>query len=92
MAKINVNVMRNSEKVNKKDLVLAKKYFKRQVTRACFFSIKNEVPDLKYGEAKLRTHYWLKVIYASYMLRTPLYSSRLIIKPGRLKNFYEKIQ
>ena len=90
MAEININVMKNSKKVGKRDLALAKKYFKKQITRACWFSIKDTVPDLGYSKTKLRTNLRLKLIYAIYMLRTPVYSLRLVIQPGKIKNIFKK--
>lgn len=88
MLKINLEVLKRIEGVDKADLKLAKNYYKRLTTRSCWFSIKNLVPDLNSNNETFKTPFQFKIKYCLYMLKTPLYSLRLVFKPGRLKKFW----
>jgi len=88
MLKINLEVLKRIEGVNKVDLKLAKNYYKRQTTRSCWFSIKNLVPNLNSNNETFKTPFQIKIKYCLYMLKTPFYSLRLVFKPGRLKKFW----
>jgi len=88
MLKINFDNMKDIESVNNKDLKLLKNYFRRQVTRASYFSIKNIVPDFQSKKQIFRTPINLKLKYCVFILLTPVYSFRIIFKPGRLKKYF----
>ena len=88
MLKLNLKVMKNIEGVHKADLMLLKNYFKRQATRACWFSIKNLVPDFDSNNQTFKTPFQIKLRYYINMLRTPVYSCRLVLRPGRFKKFW----
>jgi len=90
MFKINCDIMKDIKYVNKKDLKLIKNYYRRQITRASFFSIKNRVPDFEPNRQIFRTPISLKLKYLVYILLTPVYSIRIIFKPGRLKIFIDR--
>jgi hypothetical protein len=85
MSKSNIGVLKGIEGITKSDLRLAKKHFKRQVTRSCWFSLKNVVPDFDSNLKSIKTPFLTKLKYLLYMLKTPIYSFRLFVKPGRLK-------
>ena len=88
MLKVNFEIMKKIEGVNNGDLKLLKNYFKRQVSRACWLSIRNLVPDIYIKNQTLKIPFNLKLRYYIYMLMTPLYSLRLILRPGRLKKYF----
>jgi hypothetical protein len=85
MSKANIRVLKGIEGITKSDLKLAKNYFKKQTTRSCWFSLKNVIPDFNPKYKSVKTPFLTKAKYFLYMLKTPIYSFRLIIKPGRLK-------
>lgn len=90
MSRDNIEVLKGIKDITKSDLKLAKNYFKRQTTRSCWFSLKNMVPDFNSNYKSIKMPFLTKVRYFLYMLATPIYSFRLIIKPGRLKIYLNK--
>ena len=88
MLKLNFKIMKDIEGVNSSDLKLLKKYFKRQATRTSWFSIRNLVPDFHSNNQTFKTPLQIKLRYCIYMLRTPIFSFRLVVRPGRIKNFW----
>jgi len=83
MAEINLRVMQNIAGVQKTDINLGKNYFNRQTSRACWISIKNSTPDLELRNTNIKIKLRLKLIYFFYLMKTPIYSFRLIFQPGR---------
>jgi hypothetical protein len=91
MTQINLRVMENIAEVRKTDLKLVKNFYKRQTSRACWFSIKSTVPDLESKNTDLKIRSWLKLIYFFYLMKTPIYSFKLILKPSRIMKLFHKI-
>jgi hypothetical protein len=87
MMKLNLKTMRNIQGVHKSDLKLLKNHFRREATRSSWFSIRNIVPDFDSNNQTWKTPFQLKLRYFIRMLRTPVYTFRLVLRPGRLKNF-----
>lgn len=92
MAKLNLGVMKNIPGVQKADLNLGKNYFKRQISRACCFSIKNIVPDLAQIDNNFQINPWLRIIYFYYLIKTPIYSFKLIFQAGRIHKSPNKVK
>jgi len=90
MSQLNLGVLKGIKGIEKSDLKLAKNYFKKQTTRSCWLGIKNLVPDFDPNYKSNKTPFHIRVKYLLYMLKTPIYSFRLIFRPGRLKIFLDK--
>jgi hypothetical protein len=90
MSRANIGVLKGIKGTTKSDLKLAKNYFKRQTTRSCWFSLKNRVPDFDANYKSNKTPFLTKAKYFLYMLQTPIYSFRLVVKPGRLKIYLDQ--
>ena len=86
--KVHFETMKRIEGIKKSDLKLLKNYFKRQATRVSYFSMKNIVPDFDSKSQAFRIPFHLKLKYCINIFLTPLYSFRLIFKPGRLRKYF----
>lgn len=91
MLELNLGVMKTIQGLHKEDLKLGKRYFQRLATRSCWLAINNVVPDIDSNYQTLKTPFWTKMKYFSHMIKTPMYSFRMIFQPGRIKKFLFRI-
>lgn len=87
----NLQVMTGIKFITKKDLRLLKKYYARQLSHRSWLAINQKIPEYALSKKIFKgSNMTYKIMCVGFMLKTPIYSMRVILKPGRLKKYLAK--
>jgi hypothetical protein len=85
----NLRVLASIKYTSKKDARLLKKYYAHQLSHRSWLAIWSEIPEYSFSTKVFqKSNMIYKIVCVMYMLRTPIYSMRIVIKPGRLKKLW----
>jgi len=86
LLRTNLQVMSELKNISKNDKRLLKKYYARQLSHRSWLAILNKIPEYSFSRRIFKKSSMIyKIVCFMYMLKTPIYSMRIVIKPGRLK-------